>query len=80
MGLSWSDLRTLNGSQSGGFEELCSQVARLEAPAGAAFFRKGNPDGGVECFCRLGDGQEWGWQAKWLFANESGVRGAAIRG
>lgn len=66
MGLNWSDLRTLNGSQHEGFEELCAQVARLEAPASAEFFRKGSPDAGVECFCRLEDGREWGWQAKFF--------------
>ena len=66
MGLNWSDLRVLQGSQEQGFEELCSQLARLETPAGAEFVRKGSPDGGVECFCRLEDGQEWGWQAKFF--------------
>ena len=66
MNLDWSDLRALNGSQAGGFEELCSQLARLETPAGAEFIRKGSPDAGVECFCRLEDGKEWGWQAKFF--------------
>ena len=66
MGLNWSDLRALNGSQRLGFEELCSQLARHEAPAGAKFERKGSPDGGVECFCRFEDGREWGWQAKFF--------------
>lgn len=66
MDLNWSDLRALNGSQSGGFEELCSQLARLETPTGAEFVRKGSPDGGVECFCRFDDGREWGWQAKFF--------------
>ena len=64
--LSWSDLRTLNGSQRTGFEELCAQLARLETPAGAQFVRKGSPDSGVECFCKLEDGREWGWQAKFF--------------
>ena len=59
MGLSWSDLRACNGSQREGFEELCSQLARLETPDGAEFIRTGDPDSGVECFCRLEDGQEW---------------------
>ena len=66
MGLNWSDLRALNGSQREGFEELCSQLARDEAPAGAEFVRKGSPDGGVECFCGFEDGREWGWQAKFF--------------
>ena len=66
MDLSWSDLRALNGSQRTGFEELCAQLARLETPADAEFVRKGTPDGGVECFCKLEDGREWGWQAKFF--------------
>ena len=28
--------------------------------------RKGAHDAGVECFCKLPDGQEWGWQAKYF--------------
>ena len=66
MGLNWSDLRTLNGSQRDGFEELCAQLARLETPTGAEFIRKGSPDAGVECFCTLEDGRVWGWQAKFF--------------
>lgn len=66
MGLNWSDLTALNGSQREGFEELCSQLARLETPTGAEFVRKGSPDSGVECFCTHEDGREWGWQAKFF--------------
>lgn len=66
MGLSWSDLRALNGSRRKGFEEVCAQLAQLETPAGAEFVRKGSPDAGVECFCKLEDGGEWGWQAKFF--------------
>ena len=67
MNLSWSDIRALEGSQSKGFEELCSQLARRETPTGAEFCRKGNPDAGVECYCLLEDGQqEWGWQSKFF--------------
>ena len=66
MDLSWSDLRALHGSQEKGFEELCSQLARLETPTGAEFVRTGSPDSGVECFSRLEDGREWGWQAKFF--------------
>ena len=40
MGLNWSDLGAWNGSQREGFEELCSQLARDETPAGAEFIRK----------------------------------------
>ena len=66
MNVNWSDIRALNGSQWEGFEELCAQLARLETPDGAEFFRKGSPDGGVECFCRFENGDEWGWQAKFF--------------
>ena len=41
-------------------------MARAECPPGARFDRKGTPDAGVECFIRLGDGGEWGWQAKYF--------------
>jgi len=59
----------LNGSQADGFEELCSQLARVETPAGAEFVRKGSPDSGVECYCTLSDGSQWGWQAKFFRAS-----------
>lgn len=66
--LDWSAIRPLNGSRAGGFEELCAQLARAERPAGAHFERKGTPDAGVECYAVLGDGSEWGWQAKYFDA------------
>ena len=64
----WQTIRLWNGSQSGGFEELCTQLARSESPVGAKFHRKGSPDAGVECFCVLPEGYEWGWQAKYLLS------------
>ncbi|MCQ3812294.1 MAG: ATP-binding protein, partial [Acidimicrobiia bacterium] len=66
MDLNWANLRILNGSQRESFEELCSQLAREEAPEEAEFVRKGSPDSGVECYCRFENGQEWGWQAKFF--------------
>ena len=62
--LDWNGIRPLNGSQAAGFEELCAQLARVESPTDAKFHRKGSPDAGVECFCILPGGREWGWQAK----------------
>ena len=62
----WKSIRTWNGSQSGGFEELCVQLARIETPESAEFKRPGTPDSGVECYCVLPDGNEWGWQAKYF--------------
>ncbi len=64
--LSWSNIRALEGSWQVGFEEICAQLARSETPDGAKFVRKGSPDAGVECFCVLEDGSEWGWQAKFF--------------
>ena len=63
---SWQSIRGWNGSQSGGFEELCVQLARLETPEGAKFIPTGNPDAGVECYCVFDNGSEWGWQAKYF--------------
>ena len=62
----WTEIRALNGSQANGFEEFCVQLARAECSEDAQFERKGFQDAGVECFCRLIDGGEWGWQAKYF--------------
>ncbi|MBI1814243.1 MAG: ATP-binding protein [Deltaproteobacteria bacterium] len=64
--LDWNAIRPLNGSKANAFEELCAQLARAESPAGSRFERKGTPDAGVECYAILGDGSEWGWQAKYF--------------
>lgn len=66
MNLDWNEIRPLKGSQANGFEELCAQLARAESPDGTKFERKGTPDAGVECYCVLPDGSEWGWQAKYF--------------
>ena len=60
----WNKIRALEGTQAHSFEELCAQLARSESPQDARFDRKGTQDAGVECFSRLCDGGEWGWQAK----------------
>ncbi len=62
----WESIRPWHGSQSGGFEELCVQLARIEIPNDAKFIPTGAPDAGVECYCVLPDGDEWGWQAKYF--------------
>ena len=67
MSINWHDLRPLNGSQHAAFEELCCQLAAAEpAPRGSLFIRKGAPDAGVECYWKLPDESEWGWQAKFF--------------
>ena len=64
----WTKLRSWNGSQAGGFEELCVQLADDHASGRASFERVGDPDGGVECYCELPDGTKWGWQAKFFLS------------
>ena len=64
--LDWHGIRPLNGAQSSGFEELCTQIARSISPKGSNFVPKGAPDGGVECYTVLNNEKEWGWQAKYF--------------
>ncbi len=64
--LDWNAIRPLNGGRDKAFEELCSQLARAEAPQGARFVRKGTPDAGVECYAVLPDDTEWAWQSKYF--------------
>ncbi len=66
--LDFSSIREHRGAQSGGFEELCCQLAALEGPAGGSHFvRKGTgADQGLECYRAYADGSEVGWQAKYF--------------
>ena len=66
MSFDWQSIRAVRSSQREGFEELVAQLANAEAPVGARFERIGSPDAGVECYCVLENGSEWGWQAKIL--------------
>lgn len=70
IGVDWNAIRPLDGSQQKGFEELCAQLARLELPVVLSIIRVGTPDGGVECYATLPDGNELGWQAKYVHAIE----------
>ena len=73
--INFENIRPIDGSRSGGFEELCCQLAALEEVAkGESFHRKGHGgDAGVECYRRRADGTEVGWQAKYLFLWSSGL-------
>lgn len=67
--LDFRTIRNHDGSQDNGFEELVCQLAHLEKPSNADyFFRKdgGGGDAGVECFWKLQDASEYGWQAKYF--------------
>jgi hypothetical protein len=57
-------IRPWRGSTARGFEELCYQLFKADAPPDSQSIRTGNPDGGVEWYATLPDGSEWGWQAK----------------
>ncbi len=67
--LDFRTIRNHDGSQDNGFEELVCQLAHLEKPSNADYFvRKdgGGGDAGVECFWKLQDASEHGWQAKYF--------------
>jgi hypothetical protein len=66
--LDFTRIRNHRGTQMGGFEELCCQLAALEDPAeGSSFIRKGSgADQGLECYRSYSDGHEVGWQAKYF--------------
>ena len=68
LSLDFKHIREHRGTQNGGFEELCCQLAALEDPAkGSQFIRKGQgPDQGLECYRTYSDGHEVGWQAKYF--------------
>jgi hypothetical protein len=69
MSLEWNKLRPWgkDNSRNGAFEALCCQLAEYEqVPAGSHFVRKAAPDAGLECYWRLADGSEKGWQAKFF--------------
>ncbi|MEW9702946.1 AVAST type 2 anti-phage system protein Avs2 [Paenibacillus sp. SI8] len=63
----WRNIRSYDNSQNNAFEELVCQLAREEEINGkVAFTRVGAPDGGVEAYCKLENGDEYGWQAKYF--------------
>jgi hypothetical protein len=69
MSIEWHNLRNLDGSQHKAFEELCCQLAAAEKlVSGSSFIRKAAPDAGVECYWKLPDKGEWGWQAKFFLS------------
>lgn len=65
----WTDIISLNSSQNDAFEELLCQLAKKEIIKNKKEFIKiGNPDGGVECYVILNNGNEIGFQAKWFLS------------
>jgi hypothetical protein len=78
--LNFTGIREHRGTQMGGFEELCCQLAALEDPAkGSWFVRKGSgADQGLECFRKYADGYEVGWQAKYFMNGFDTTQVAAL--
>jgi len=67
MTLRWQDIKSFNNSQNNAFEELVCQLAREESIEDRKeFYRVAAPDGGVEAYCVLENGDEIGWQAKYF--------------
>ncbi len=67
MPIDFSAIRPFKNSVNNAFEELCCQLARFEHfPEGSRFIRNGTPDGGVEAYWLLPNGEEHGWQAKYF--------------
>jgi hypothetical protein len=65
--INWWNIRSYDNSQNNAFEELVCQLAREEfIPNKISFIRVGAPDGGVEAYCTLNNGDEYGWQAKFF--------------
>ena len=67
--LDYSKIREHEGSKQTSFEELVCQIAHLSPPNDADdCVRKDGKggDAGVECFWKLKDGSEHGWQAKYF--------------
>ena len=65
--IEWQNIKSFNNSQNNAFEELICQLAREESiPNRKEFYRIAAPDGGVEAYCILDNGDEYGWQAKYF--------------
>jgi hypothetical protein len=65
--IKWQHIQSFNNSQNNAFEELVCQLAREEPIANKKeFYRSAAPDGGVEAYCVLETGEEYGWQAKYF--------------
>lgn len=67
--LDFANIRTYDGSKDKGFEELVCQLAHLTPPDNAQYFVRKEGDGGdagVECYWKLIDSTEYGWQAKYF--------------
>ncbi|MCB4763148.1 MAG: hypothetical protein LGB78_04510 [Sulfurovum sp.] len=69
MSFNWTKIISLDSSQNNAFEELVCQLAKKEYFENKKdYIKVGNPDGGVECYIVLENGDEIGFQAKWFLS------------
>lgn len=67
MTIQWNKLRSFNSSQHNAFEELVCQLANSESiEKKKKFVRIAAPDGGIESYVELENGEIYGWQAKFF--------------
>lgn len=67
MAIQWNKLRSFNSSQHNAFEELVCQLANAELiDKKTKFVRIAAPDGGIESYVELENGEIYGWQAKFF--------------
>jgi len=70
MNFHWTKIISLDSSQNNAFEELVCQLAKKEPFENKkTYIKVGNPDGGVECYVILENGDEIGFQAKWFLSS-----------
>ncbi len=67
MPIDWKSIRPYEGSQHSAFEELVCQIAYNKFDSNNNYTRVKAPDGGVESYLILANGDEIGWQAKYFF-------------
>lgn len=75
--MNFYNIRSYDGSQNNGFEELICQLAHLQKPDNAkTFVRKegAGGDAGVECYWVLSDNSEICWQAKYFMGEMNSSR------
>lgn len=65
--IDWKDIKSYEHSQNTAFEEVVCQLAYNENKGSGQYIRVKAPDGGVESFLTLDNGNEIGWQAKYFF-------------
>ena len=65
--LDWKDIKSYEHSQNTAFEEVVCQLAYNENNEDGQYIRVKAPDGGVESYLILDNGDEIGWQAKYFF-------------